>query len=140
MNGFGWAWVVLGDSRGAQRISAALDAVGDAAPARDRAVALLLEGWIEASTGDLKPARDHVAQAIEIAEQIGDTDLQARSSYYLAYVVSHQGEWEQALELTDRANALYDRSRPSLGPGRELALCCAGSDLCRQPSTKRRSA
>ena len=32
-NGFGWAWVVLGDSRGGQRILAALDAVGDAAPA-----------------------------------------------------------------------------------------------------------
>ena len=55
-NGFGWAWVVLGDSRGGQRILAALDAVGDAAPARDRAEALLLAGWIEASTGNLEPA------------------------------------------------------------------------------------
>ena len=51
VNGFGWAWVVLGDSRGAQRILAALDAAGDAAPARDRADALLLAAWIEASTG-----------------------------------------------------------------------------------------
>ena len=30
VNGFGWAWVVLGDSRGAQRILAALEAYGDA--------------------------------------------------------------------------------------------------------------
>ena len=37
VTGFGWAWVVLGDSRGAQRILTALDAIGDAAPARDRA-------------------------------------------------------------------------------------------------------
>ncbi len=44
VNGFGWAWVVLGDSRGAQRILAALDAAGDAAPVRDRASALLLAG------------------------------------------------------------------------------------------------
>ena len=51
VNGFGWAWVVLGDSRGAQRILAALDAAGDAAPVRDRASALLLAAWIEASTG-----------------------------------------------------------------------------------------
>ena len=29
VNGFGWAWVVLGDSRGAQRILAALEASGD---------------------------------------------------------------------------------------------------------------
>src|SRR4029079_9964083 len=32
VTGFGWAWIVLGDSRGAQRILAALDAAGDAAP------------------------------------------------------------------------------------------------------------
>ena len=37
VNGFGWAWVVLGDSRGAQRILAALDAAGDAASDQDRA-------------------------------------------------------------------------------------------------------
>ena len=55
VNGFGWAWVVLGDDRGAQRIAAALDAAGDAAPAQDRANALLLAGWIEASTGRLEP-------------------------------------------------------------------------------------
>ena len=42
VTGFGWAWVVLGDSRGAQRIMRALDAAGDAAPIRDRAGALLL--------------------------------------------------------------------------------------------------
>ena len=29
VNGFGWAWIVLGDSRGAQRILTALDAAGD---------------------------------------------------------------------------------------------------------------
>ena len=50
VNGFGWAWVVLGDSRGAQRILAALESAGDAAPAQDRANALLLAAWIEAST------------------------------------------------------------------------------------------
>ena len=55
-NGFGWAWVVLGDSRGAQRILTALDAAGDLAPALERARALLLAAWIEASTGDLELA------------------------------------------------------------------------------------
>ena len=67
VNGFGWAWVVLGDSRGAQRILAALDAAGDAAPARDRANALLLAAWIEASTDRLELARDHIAEATELA-------------------------------------------------------------------------
>jgi predicted ATPase/DNA-binding SARP family transcriptional activator len=108
VTGFGWAWIVLGDSRGAQRILAALDAAGDGAPARDRATALLLAGWIEASTGDLGPAHEHVLAARALAEATGDVDLQARCSYYLAYVVSHDGEFARAMELTDRSDALYD--------------------------------
>ena len=105
--GFGWAWVVLGDSRGAQRILAALEAAGDAAAKRDRADALLLAGWIEASTGRLDQAHDHIAAATEAADTIHDVDLQARCCYYLAYVVSHEGEFRRALELTDRSDALY---------------------------------
>ena len=108
VNGFGWAWIVLGDSRGAQRILAALDAAADAAPVRDRAGALLLAGWIEASTGHLALAREHVAAATELADAIADVDLQARCCYYLAYVVSHHGEWGRAMELTDRSRTLYD--------------------------------
>ena len=108
VNGFGWAWIVLGDSRGAQRILAALDAAGEAAPPRDRATALLLAGWIEASTGHLGPARKHVGAAGAIADATGDVDLQARCAYYLAYVVSHDGEFVQAMELTDRSDTLYD--------------------------------
>ena len=106
-NGFGWAWIVLGDSRGVQRILTALHAAGDEAPARDRAGALLLAGWIEASAGHLESAREHVVAAGELADAIGDVDLQARCCYYLAYVVSHHGEFGQALALTDRASVLY---------------------------------
>ena len=106
VNGFGWAWIVLGDSRGAQRILAALDAAGDAAPSRDRAGALLLAAWIEASTGRLEPAGAHVAAAMDLADGIDDVDLQARCCYHLAYVVSHDGEFGRALELTDRSRAL----------------------------------
>ena len=108
VNGFGWAWIVLGDSRGAQRILAALDAAGDAAPAADRAERLLLAAWIEASTGHLDLAREHIAAATDARRRIGDVDLQARCAYYLAYVVSHDGDFHHALELTDRSRALYD--------------------------------
>ena len=107
VNGFGWAWIVLGDSRGAQRILAALDAAGDAAPARDRADALLLAAWIEASTGPPR-ARPRPHRRSAPSRCADDVDLQARCSYYLAYVVSHHGEFGQALELTDRSRALYD--------------------------------
>jgi predicted ATPase/DNA-binding SARP family transcriptional activator len=106
--GFGWAWVVLGDSRGAERLLGALAAVGDAVDARDQADALLLAGWIEASGGHLEPARRHVEEAAAAAESLEDVDLQARSAYYLAYVVSHHGEFRQALDLTDRSRELFD--------------------------------
>ncbi|MDQ1670405.1 MAG: hypothetical protein QOE40_2466 [Actinomycetota bacterium] len=108
VNGFGWAWVVLGDSRGAQRILTALDAAGEAARAQDRASAMLLAAWIEASSGRLDLASHHITTASELADTIGDVDLQARCCYYLAYVVSHHGEFREAMELTDRSRALYD--------------------------------
>jgi predicted ATPase/DNA-binding SARP family transcriptional activator len=107
VNGFGWAWVVLGDSRGAERILAALGAATDGAP-RDRATALLLAAWIEASTGRLELASDHIEAATELANTVHDIDLQARCAYYLAYVESHHGNFDRALELTDRSRALYD--------------------------------
>jgi tetratricopeptide (TPR) repeat protein len=103
--GFGWAWIVLGDHRGAQRLLAALDAAGEAAPAGARAEALLLAAWIEASSGDLEPARRHVAEATALAD---GPELEGRCAYHLAYVVSHHGDWEHALELTARAAALLD--------------------------------
>jgi predicted ATPase len=108
VNGFGWAWVVLGDSRGAQRILGALEASGDAGLARDRANALLLAAWSEASTGHLDLARHHIAAASDLAEATHDADLRARCCYYLAYVVSHHGEFRTAMELTDRSRAIYD--------------------------------
>ncbi|HEX5086401.1 MAG TPA: BTAD domain-containing putative transcriptional regulator [Nocardioides sp.] len=107
-NGFGWAWVVQGDSRGAQRILTALAAVDDDPLAGDTANGLLLAAWIEASTGSLERARDHVAAAQELADQIQDVDLQARCAYYLAYVVSHDGDFRRAMELTDLSRALYE--------------------------------
>jgi predicted ATPase/DNA-binding SARP family transcriptional activator len=106
-NGFGWAWVVLGDSRGAQRLLTALDAVGEGAQARDRASALLLAGWIEASTDRLELARTHIAAASDLADEIDDVDLRARGAYYLAYVVSHGGHFDEALTLTERSDRLY---------------------------------
>ena len=108
VNGFGWAWVVLGDSRGAQRILAALEASGDGGQPRDRANALLLAAWIEASSGHLDLAHLHIGAATELAEATHDADLEARCCYYLAYVVSHHGEFRAAIELTERSRVIYD--------------------------------
>ena len=138
VNGFGWAWVVLGDSRGAQRIVAALDVAGNAAPAGDRANALLLAAWIEASTERLELASDHIAEAKELAQTTSDVELEARCEYYLAYVVSHHGDFRHALELTDRSDALYRRPRPAMGSSRSLALRGSSSDLRRRRGPQRR--
>ena len=90
-----------------QRLLTAIDAAGDHADARHRASALLLAGWIEASTGHLEPARRHVLEAAAQAEAVGDVELQARAAYYLAYVVSHHGDFEEGLALTDKSRELY---------------------------------
>jgi predicted ATPase/DNA-binding SARP family transcriptional activator len=97
--GFAWAWIVLGDARGAQRLLGALAAAAEASPEM-RAAALLDAAWIEASTGQLEVARRHIERATAITDALG-----ARAAYYLAYVVSHDGDWEQGLALTDAARA-----------------------------------
>ena len=109
VNGFGWAWVVLGDSRGAQRILTALEAAGDAGPGPgpgQRPPARGLDRSVDgASRARSQPhRRGHATWPT----QTGDADLQARCSYYLAYVVSHHGEFRRAMELTDRSRAIYD--------------------------------
>jgi predicted ATPase/DNA-binding SARP family transcriptional activator len=106
-NGFAWAWVVLGDGRGAQRILSALDAAGADASVEERVTGLLLAGWFEASLGDLGRASEHIDEATALATAIGDVDLQARCAYYLAYVVSHRGDFRAGLELTERSRTLY---------------------------------
>ena len=109
VNGFGWAWVVLGDSRGAQRILTALDSSARGArPAIAPVPGCSLPGS-KRRPADLDVARQHIAAASEVADATHDADLQARCSYYLAYVVSHRGEFRRALELTDRSRALYDQ-------------------------------
>ena len=107
VNGFGWAWVVLGRQQRRTTDPGGARSSRRRGPTRDRANALLLAAWIEASTGRLDRARDHIAAATEVADAINDVDLQARCCYYLAYVVSHDGEFRRALELTDRSDALY---------------------------------
>ena len=108
VNGFGWAWVVLGDSRGAERILTALAAVGNAVDPSQRATALLLAAWIEASIGALEywrvstsasRPRSLTTRAIPTCRLV--------AAYYLAYVVSHHGDFRQAIDLTDRSRALY---------------------------------
>ena len=74
----------------------------------------------------------------DLADAIDDVDLQARCCYYLAYVVSHHGEFGHAMELTDRSRRALRRARPAVGPGRELALRRPSRDLGRRRGAQRR--
>lgn len=110
-NGFAWAWMVLGDTRGADRLRAALDAAGTGASASAAAEALLAIAWIEASTGDLAAAAAHLAEVDALAADLGDDDLRGRAAYYLAYVVSHDGDFVAATAHTRRSEQLLGDDR-----------------------------
>ena len=134
-NGFGWAWIVLGDHRGAQRLLAALDAAGEAAPASDRASALLLAAWIEASTGHLEPARRHVASAARAGRR-------TRTSGALRLLPRLRRLPPRRVGA--RAGAHRPQRAPTagataVGPGRERAVRRARRDLGRRPRARRRA-
>jgi predicted ATPase/DNA-binding SARP family transcriptional activator len=75
-NGFGWTWVVLGDGvAGAGRVRNALEAARHHATLQDRATALLLAGWLEASAGNVGQAQDDLDGALAAAERLGDERL-----------------------------------------------------------------
>ena len=131
VNGFGWAWIVLGDSRGAQRILAALDAAGDAAPTGDRASALLLAAWIEASTGSPR-ARP---RAHRRGERAGGRARRRRPAGALRLLPRLCRVTSRRVRPRDGADRSQQRALrragPAVGSGRELALRREGRDLGR---------
>jgi predicted ATPase len=95
--GFGWTWVVLGTGvEGAHRLRAALDAVPDVSD-KDRATALTLCGWFEASGGNLERA----AADLEDAIRIGDAQAGVIARLHLAFVHTQGGRAADALELLE---------------------------------------
>ena len=124
--GFGWAWIVLGDSRGADRLRAATASIDG----------LLLTAWIEASTGALVGAREHIAQAQALAD---DDFSQAKCLYHLAYVVSHEGDFAQAIELTAQARALYGEDGPPWDRAANALFALRAGDLGRRSRSRRRA-
>ncbi|GIF63816.1 SARP family transcriptional regulator [Asanoa ishikariensis] len=96
-NGFGWAWSVLGAGPdGARRVRAALSAADSRASEQDRATALLLAGFLEASGGDLDRATADL-------EEAGGNGL------YLAFVRSQQGRAPEALALLADCRSAFHR-------------------------------
>jgi predicted ATPase/DNA-binding SARP family transcriptional activator len=101
----GWVWMLAGDHAGAERVRAALAAVGPGAPEELRPAGSLLLGWLEASGGDVELGHATVVEAIEQFDFAGDDLARARADFFLAYVLSQQGDFE-------RCRTVLDRSRP----------------------------
>jgi predicted ATPase/DNA-binding SARP family transcriptional activator len=103
--GFGWTWVVLGDgTAGAARIR---NAVVGPAPAHDRATALLLAGWLEASAGDLSLAQSDLDQARTLAENLADDVLIADADRHQAFLAIQQGRPQLVLSSTAASLTVY---------------------------------
>ena len=132
VNGFGWAWVVLGDSRGAQRILAALDAAGDAAPIGDRAERPAARG-VDRSVDGSPRARPRPHRR---GRRAGRRDRRRRPAGALLATTSPTScritaSSAEAMELTDRSQRALRRAGPAVGSGRELALRRQSRDLRR---------
>ncbi|HEV7649818.1 MAG TPA: BTAD domain-containing putative transcriptional regulator [Actinophytocola sp.] len=90
----GWAWILLDDSAAAARLRAARIAAG-AAPAGLHVRALLLESWLEAMSGDLRPARTAFDAAIALAGD--DDDLLNLTRWYAGFVLFQESRYADAL-------------------------------------------
>jgi len=101
-NGFGWAWVVLGDGiAGAHRVRSALEAAEHllGAGPRDRVTSLLLAGWLEASAGNVVRAEDDLDRALGEAIALNDDQLRADAQRHLAFLRLQQARPDDAAEL-----------------------------------------
>ena len=107
VNGFGWAWVVLGDGiAGAARIRAALAASDSTVQVQDRTEGLLLAGWLEASAGDLGRADSDLDQAWVGASSLGSAELTADVQRHRAFLRLQQGRPTDALTSAEQSVAV----------------------------------
>ena len=109
-SGFGWAWVVLGDSRGAERILAALDAAAGLGRGPSSGPARCC--WPAGSRrrpDDLALAREHVRAASDHGGRRAKTST-CRPGPPTTWRTSSRTTVSSgsALALTDRSRAIYD--------------------------------
>jgi predicted ATPase/DNA-binding SARP family transcriptional activator len=103
--GFGWTWVVLGDgTAAATRIRNTLTSTTTPS---ERASALLVAGWLEASAGDVALAQRDLDEADSIADQLDVEMLRADVARHRAFVSLQQGLPEDALACATASLASY---------------------------------
>jgi predicted ATPase/DNA-binding SARP family transcriptional activator len=101
--GFGWTWVVLGDgTAAASRVrdtlsstttpsTTAASTTASTTALSQRASALLVAGWLEASAGDVGLAHRDLDEAGSIADQLDSEKLKADVARHRAFVHLQQG-------------------------------------------------
>jgi predicted ATPase len=98
VNGFGPAWIVLGDgAAGAARIRAAIVAA-PATPAAAAVPCWLLAGWLEASAGDVELAASDLGHAETLAATLDDPAMRADILRHRAFLAIQQGRPHDALD------------------------------------------
>ena len=137
-NGFGWTWVVLGDgTAGAARVRAAL---APDATAHDRATALLLAGWLEASAGDVALARSDLDAAARLAGDLPDKTLVADVERHRAFLAIQQGAPDRVLAAAAASLATYRPQGLAWPTAASLLLAAYGSLMLGDTATATRDA
>lgn len=106
----GWVWMLAGDHVAHERMRAALTAAGSAAPDHLRLTGSLLLGWLYAAGGDVELGRTTIVDAIERFDFAGDELARARADFFLAYVLSQQGDFEACRRVLDRSRSVFVES------------------------------
>ncbi len=118
--GLGWTWVVLGDGKAAAaRIRGALSST--TAPAQ-RASALMLAGWLEASAGDVALAERDLDNAETAIDQSGGGLAQAHLARHRAFIALQQGHPQVARECAGAGLATYRRTELAWETAASLVL------------------
>jgi hypothetical protein len=137
-NGFGWTWVVLGDGTiGAARVRDAL--IADT-PDRDRAHALLLAGWLEASAGDVVLAQADLDAAGKLADELDDDLVRADVRRHQAFLSIQQGRPDVVLASAAASLATYRPLGLEWRTAASLLLAAFGSLMLGDTSTATRDA
>jgi hypothetical protein len=130
-NGFGWSWVVLGDGTGgAGRVRGAL---GPSTPARDRALGLLVAGWLEASAGNLDRAEADLDSALALADDLDDAVLRADTQRHRAFLRIQQGRPQDVLACAATSLETYRRLSLPWETAGDLVLAAYGSRCSATP-------
>ena len=127
-NGFGWAWVVLGDGiAGAYRVRSALEAAERHVGTRDRVTSLLLAGWLEASAGNVARAEDDLDRALAEAIALSDEQLRSDAQRHLAFLRLQQARPHDAAELARQSADVSQQRGLAWERAASLLLGAAGS-------------